>query len=753
MVRFGVPVILLGLHLLPPADALRLPIGTIVYNLEQIRPGAWAAHAGYLNLLLRLTVWDFDAANVEAIRQATGHRAVHHVPIGYVPQLTRILPTPAQDLDVLFYGSITPRRKAIFQALAAAGMTVHVAFGVYGSQRDALIARAKVVLSLHAHDNWGFETVRIGWLLANRKAVVCEANAPTDVDADLRDAVLGVPYAQLVEACRTLVRDDVARHRLEQTGWAAFSARDEAAILRRALTAPPPLPAPVMPVATGYAAGMRDRYLDLLAKSLTNQIYGDALFDYWSGGRFNPQARSLGRDWPSQAMTMIGDRRLDNIRQLFAAIVAAGVPGDLIETGVWRGGACIFMRGLLLAYAIRDRRVWVADSFAGLPPPDPRHAQDRGDQHHNFAELSVRIETVRENFRKFDLLDEQVVFLQGWFADTLPAAPIERLALLRLDGDMYGSTIDALTALYHKVSPGGFVIVDDYGAVPACRAAVTDFRETHGITAPIHDIDGLRVLAGALKPTRTSDTANLPISHRALPPRHPLRQRTPGQARRHRLRHPDPVHARRHDPAGIPRALPRREKPLSVQAVPVRPANYPDRRRRAGLHPRQHRVVHGEAGNVAVEFSQCLADRLDREAGQAGGEVGGADARLVGRHDLSQRRGGSYRDQVADQLGRGGVIAAAGPERALLPFPLECDAGQRVAGVVVRRDADHDAGVGVELGARILTHAVGDDAADFRGCRHDASAGAHAEAVNRASVAGVVHQFVVGGTEQGMAGE
>jgi O-methyltransferase len=158
-----------------------------------------------------------------------------------------------------------------------------------------------------------------------------------------------------------------------------------------------------------------------------------------------------------------------------------------------RGGACIFMRGLLLTYAIHDRRVWVADSFAGLPQPDPRRAADLGDRHHSFAELSVGIEAVRENFRKFNLLDEQVVFLQGWFADSLPAARIERLALLRLDGDMYGSTLDALAALYHKVSPGGFVIVDDYGTVPACRAAVTDFRGAQGITVPIQDIDGMGV--------------------------------------------------------------------------------------------------------------------------------------------------------------------------------------------------------------------------------------------------------------------
>ena len=486
-IRFGVPIVMLAAHLLTAEKAQCLPAGTIVYNLEQIRPGAWAANPVYFDLLRRHTVWDYDASNAAAIRHAVGHRDVHHVPIGYVPQLTRIAPAPVQDIDVLFYGSITPRREALLQALAASGLAVYAAFRVYGSERDDLIARAKVVLSLHAHDNWGFEIVRISYLLANRKAVVCEADSAFDIEADLRDAVAGVPYAQLVETCQALVHDDAARLWLEHAGWTAFSARNEAAILQRAITAPRPPPA--MPD-TGE---LRERYLDLLARCLTNQIYGDAPFDYWSGGRFNPQARSLGRDWPSQAMTMIGDLRLDNIRQLFRAIVETGVPGDLIETGVWRGGACIFMRGLLRAYGITDRRVWVADSFTGLPPPDPRHAPDAGDQHHLHPQLAVGLETVRENFRKFDLLDEQVVFLPGWFADTLPAAPIERLALLRLDGDMYGSTMDALVALYHKVSPGGFVIVDDYGAVPACRAAVTDYRDAHGIDAPIQDIDGLGV--------------------------------------------------------------------------------------------------------------------------------------------------------------------------------------------------------------------------------------------------------------------
>lgn len=491
VVRFGVALILLCAHLLPPDETLRLPVGTIIYNLEQIHSGAWATTFAYLRLLRRHTVWDMDAANAAAIRRATGHPDVHHVPIGYAPPLTRILPASEADIDVLFYGSVTPRRGAVLQALSAAGLNVKAVFRVYGSERDALIARARIVLNMHAHDDARFEIVRVSYLLANRKAVVCEAASPTDIEADLRDAVCGVPYDRLVDACRELMRDEETRHRLEEVGFATFSRRDEAAILRRVLTAPVPPPAPFVLMATDDAAMLRNRYLELLARSLTNQIYRDPPFDDGSLGRFDSQTRSLGRDWPSQAMTMVGDANLANIRQLFEMILAARVPGDLMEAGAGRGGACIFMRGLLEAFGIRDRRVWVADSFAGMPPPDPHHVHDRGDIGHTLTRLAVDLETVRENFAMFDLLDAQVGFLPGWFAETLQAAPIQRLALLRVDAYMYGSTMDCLTALYHKVSPGGFVVVGEYGPLPACAAAVTDFRAAHNIITPIHDIQHL----------------------------------------------------------------------------------------------------------------------------------------------------------------------------------------------------------------------------------------------------------------------
>ncbi len=204
----------------------------------------------------------------------------------------------------------------------------------------------------------------------------------------------------------------------------------------------------------------------------------------------SPEVRRNGQDWPRLAHTMVGAKRLDNLQECVETILRDNVPGDLIETGVWRGGSCILMRGILAAHGVEDRIVWVADSFSGLPEPDPgRYPADTGDRHHTVAELVVPLAEVRDNFRRYGLLDDQVRFLPGWFSETLPGAPIDRLALMRLDGDMYSSTIEALTTLYPKLSDGGFCIIDDYGAVEGCRRAVEDFRAAQGIDAPLVRID------------------------------------------------------------------------------------------------------------------------------------------------------------------------------------------------------------------------------------------------------------------------
>jgi O-methyltransferase len=232
-------------------------------------------------------------------------------------------------------------------------------------------------------------------------------------------------------------------------------------------------------------------YLDLLKRCLTNFIYRDRGRMFEGDVRdFDLRQRSEGMDWPERAHTMIGAKRLDSLQYCVEDVLERGVPGDLIETGVWRGGACILMRGVLAARGVRDRVVWVADSFRGLPPPDAaRYPQDAGLNFSQHAELAVSLEQVKENFRRYDLLDDQVRFLEGWFRDTLPGAPIERLAVLRLDGDLYESTMDALTHLYPRLEQGGYAIIDDYGDVPACRQAVADYRAAHRITEEIVPID------------------------------------------------------------------------------------------------------------------------------------------------------------------------------------------------------------------------------------------------------------------------
>jgi O-methyltransferase len=206
--------------------------------------------------------------------------------------------------------------------------------------------------------------------------------------------------------------------------------------------------------------------------------------------------RDFGIDWPAEAETMIGMQRLTSLQDCVETVLAEDIPGDLIECGVWRGGACILMRAVLAAHGDEMRSVWVADSFEGLPPADPENYKaDKGLRTQPLAGiLGVSEKEVRANFERYGLLDDRVRFLPGWFKDTLQDAPIDRIAVLRIDGDLYESTIQALDALYPRLSPQGFCIIDDYHDLKPCREAVTDYRTKHGITAEIVDIDGTAVL-------------------------------------------------------------------------------------------------------------------------------------------------------------------------------------------------------------------------------------------------------------------
>jgi O-methyltransferase len=260
---------------------------------------------------------------------------------------------------------------------------------------------------------------------------------------------------------------------------------------------------------------VRSLYLDLLRRNLTRYGMHERMPSEWPLRRrllfkavntispmrlgispFSENKRDLGLDWPAEAETMIGMKRLTSLQESVETVLADDVPGDLVECGVWRGGACILMRAVLAAHGDEKRSVWLADSFQGVPRSDPaNYKADKGIRADLAAGiLGVSEAEVKANFERYGLLDDQVRFLPGWFKDTLQDAPIDQIALLRLDGDLYESTIQALDALYPRLSPGGFCIIDDYYAVKACEVAVTDYRAKHGISAEIVDIDGTGAL-------------------------------------------------------------------------------------------------------------------------------------------------------------------------------------------------------------------------------------------------------------------
>jgi len=225
--------VILGAHLLPPDRMHAVPPGSVIYNLEQL--GGAELRPEYYELACRHHIWDYDLRNIAKWKAMGCSCAPVHVPIGYVPELTRIPASPRPDIDVLFYGSVNERRARILNALKSAGIKVHIVFGVYGAERDQLIARSKIVLNVHFYESKVFEIVRVSYLLANAKAVVTECAPQTELEEGLRDGLLAVPYDSLLEGCQRLLRNGEERQELETRGFEWFSQRKEKDILSNAL--------------------------------------------------------------------------------------------------------------------------------------------------------------------------------------------------------------------------------------------------------------------------------------------------------------------------------------------------------------------------------------------------------------------------------------------------------------------------------------------------------------------------------------
>ena len=196
---------------------------------------------------------------------------------------------------------------------------------------------------------------------------------------------------------------------------------------------------------------------------------------------FVAEQRETGRDW-ADGPTVVGLRRLDNIQQCMETVLREGVPGDVVDAGLWRGGPSILMRAVLAAMGDAERCVWCADL-----------RWEAGSGETIYPAVPYRtppLDVVKGNFERYAMLDGRVRFVVGPFAATLAAAPIGRVAVLRLDTETFEATREVLEALYAKLPPGGFVIVNDYGQGRDTRRAVDGFRHAHQVRATVVDIDG-----------------------------------------------------------------------------------------------------------------------------------------------------------------------------------------------------------------------------------------------------------------------
>lgn len=189
--------------------------------------------------------------------------------------------------------------------------------------------------------------------------------------------------------------------------------------------------------------------------------------------------------FPGYTLATIG--MLNHLQATIEDVLANGIVGDLVEAGVWRGGQTILMRAALEAAGEDTRHVWVCDSFDGVPAPRQDGTRDPdADETVDWAPgmYNASLSRVRSNFMRFGLLDERVHFVKGHFVDTMKTMQAPKIAVLRLDADTWDATNDVLTALYDRVSVGGYIIVDDFH-LSGARGAVLDFRKQQGITDPL----------------------------------------------------------------------------------------------------------------------------------------------------------------------------------------------------------------------------------------------------------------------------
>jgi O-methyltransferase/8-demethyl-8-(2,3-dimethoxy-alpha-L-rhamnosyl)tetracenomycin-C 4'-O-methyltransferase len=236
-------------------------------------------------------------------------------------------------------------------------------------------------------------------------------------------------------------------------------------------------------------SSLRDAYLDVVKRTITNYPYlggSSSPADFAVVKHYDLENARWRIDPLSRPMTLLTRAQLDLIEEIVDTVHDLKVPGDLLEAGVWRGGAVAFMRAVLHAYQVSGRRVFAADSFAGIP----QNTRALGDPVDQWTDRwAASLDEVRGNLNRLGLLDERIVFVPGYFEDTLASLKNERFALIRLDSDSYDSVMTSLERLYPLLSKSGFVVVDDWH-LGGCRKAVEDYRARHRIQGEVQVAHG-----------------------------------------------------------------------------------------------------------------------------------------------------------------------------------------------------------------------------------------------------------------------
>ena len=213
--------IVIGAHLLDTSLISQLPKNSIILNTEQLDGINIAWLTPILQFAKNFSVWDYSLKNISKLNDL-GFYKVKFLELGYQSELQRIPKKSPQNIDVLFYGSMNPRREKVIAELRAYDLNVHVAFAIYGPQRDELISRSKVVLNHHHYDSEIYEVVRTSYLINNAKLVVGEVNPSTSIDTHYLTSIYPAKYEELSASCYKLVRDDALRNELEDKALSTF---------------------------------------------------------------------------------------------------------------------------------------------------------------------------------------------------------------------------------------------------------------------------------------------------------------------------------------------------------------------------------------------------------------------------------------------------------------------------------------------------------------------------------------------------